>query len=260
MSYAASEQTEISIKVGRAEALEVVSKYKMDKITRLDRYFDFYRNGQFQLSKESAPFKIRIMSTDQKSPKLQTSKLTRSLDFDCHQLALHSQTKSVYETEGNEGKQGHKDDELTTLSHLHSAMLANIDTLDRQAYSVTKESLEEKYRNLKFKIKNELEDLKIEDGFVASYASSKIKYKTNIEASSGQKIELSVIFSKNYCSKSSMDDDYTIEFQKSDDSSDLEFAQGACSIINTMNLQDIRPNPEVNPILEASLKSHILLN
>ncbi len=259
-SFAASEQTEVSIKVGRAEALSIVRKFKMEKIARQDQYFDFYRDGHFQLSKETAPFKIRLMVTDQKSPKLQTSKLTRSLDFECKQLKLHTQTKTVYETEDKEDKQVHKDDELTALSHLHSDMLADIDNLNRQAYSATKESLEEEYRNLKFKIKNQLEELDIQEGFVASYASSKVKYKADITVASGQKIELSVTFSKNYCSKSCMDDDFTIELQKSDDSSDLDFSEGVCSIINSLKLVDIRPSPEVNPTLEASLKNHILLN
>ncbi|MEI8026621.1 MAG: hypothetical protein WCI18_09755 [Pseudomonadota bacterium] len=258
-SFAAPEQTEVSLKVGRADALSVVSKFKMEKIEREDRYFDFYRDGQFQLSKENAPFKIRLMATDQKPPKLQTSKLTRSLDFECNQLKLHTQTKTVYETEDKD-KQGHKEGALTVLSHLHSNMLANIDSLNRQAYSATKESLEEEYKNLKFKIKDQLEELNIEQGFVASYGSSKVKYKVDMAGASGQKIELSVTFSKNYCSKSCMDDDYTIELQKSDDSTDLEFSEGACYIINSLNLEDIRPTPEVNQTLEASLKNHILLN
>ncbi len=260
LSFAASEQTEVSVKIGRAEAHAIVRKYKMEKIARQDRYFDFYRDGRFQLSKETAPFKIRLMVTDQKSHKLQTSKLTRRLEFSCNQLKLRAQTKTVYETEDKENKQGFKDAELTALAHLHSNMLAEFDSLDREEYSATKESLGMEYKDLKFKIKNQLKELDIDDGFVASYASSKVKYKTNMTGASGQKIELSVTFSKNYCSKSCMDDDFTIELQKSDESSDLEFSEGACDIIKSLNLVDIRPNPEVNPTLEASLKNHILLN
>jgi hypothetical protein len=200
------------------------------------------------------------MITNNKRLKLQTSKLTRNLDFDCNHLNLHSQTKSVYESEDKEPKHGSKEDELMALYHLHTSMLSSIDSLDRTAYAEAKSSLAEEYKRLKFKIKNQLEDLNIEEGFVATYASSKTKYKTDLISPEGQKMELSVTLSRNYCSKSCFADDYTIEFQKSDDSSDWQFSEGTCSILKNLNLVDIKPTPDLNPTLAESLKNHIRLN
>jgi hypothetical protein len=68
-----SEQTEVSVKINANDAIKIVDYYQMKKIDRIDRYFDFYKNGRYALSKDVAPFKIRLMTTDQEEPKLQTS-------------------------------------------------------------------------------------------------------------------------------------------------------------------------------------------
>jgi hypothetical protein len=260
-AIAASEQTEVSIKVGREEALSVISKYKMEKeVVRIDRYFDFFKDGRFQLSKETAPFKIRLMSNEEKTTRLQTSEVVRGSDFNCDGLDLQTKTKKVYESKPKENDFRMSEDDLESLNQLHVTMLDNLGQLEKEAYQLNKNDLAESYRNLNFKLKDRLKSLGIRDGFVASYASSKRKFKADLLEAGGQKIELSVTLSRNYCSKTCIEDDYTLEFQKSDNSSDLFFAEGVCSIVKGLNLKDIRPSSEVNPTLAESLKNHIRLN
>jgi hypothetical protein len=102
-----------------------------------------------------------------------------------------------------------------------------------------------------------LKALNIEDGFVASYTSVKEKYKTKIKGPLGQKLELSVTFSVNSCSKECVENDYTIEFQKLDAASDLDYTNAVCSVLKTLNLSEIRTSPDVNPVVAESLKNHI---
>jgi hypothetical protein len=254
------EQTEVSVKINIDDAKRIVESLKMDKIERNDRYFDFYKDGRYQLSKDIAPFKIRLMSTDQESPKLQTSKITKSSVFKCNALELRSQTKEVFESSDEDGFLGHDRQSLFQLESLHAAMLEEIESRNRNGYQDVKHSLSLGYKDLKFKFKSQLQKLNIEEGFVASYTSSKEKFKTDIDIKSGHKLELSVTFSKNSCRSDCVENDYTIEFQKSKKSKDIDFTEGVCTVLNSLKIGEIKPSPEVNPILAESLKNHIILN
>ena len=254
------EQTEVSVKINIDDAKRIIESLKMDKIDRIDRYFDFYKDGQYQLSKDMAPFKIRLMSTDQKSPKLQTSKLTKNSIFKCNTLELRSQTKEVFESSDEDGFLGHDEQGLFQLQSLHTEMLEKIESRNRNGYQDVKDSLSLAYKDLKFKFKGQLQKLNIEEGFVASYISSKEKFKTDIEIRDGHTLELSVTFSKNSCRSDCIEYDYTIEFQKSKKSKDVDFTEAVCKVLDSLKIGEIKPSPEVNPILAASLKNHIFMN
>lgn len=256
-----SEQTEVSVKINARDASRIVDYYQMKKIDRVDRYFDFYKNGRYELSKEVAPFKIRLMNTDQKLPKLQTSKLTKISQFKCDEHQLRSQTKMVYESEGKDlSPRNFLETSLTNLERLHVEMIEGIENRSQSEYFSTLGELSLAYKDLKFEFKEQLKKLNIESGFVASYTSVKEKYKTKIEGPIGQKLELSVTFSVNSCSKECIESDYTIEFQKLSFASDLDYTTAVCSVLKTLNLSEIRPSPDVNPVVAESLINHVKMH
>jgi hypothetical protein len=253
-----SEQTEVSVKINVNDAIKIVDYYQMKKIDRIDRYFDFYKDGRYALSKDVAPFKIRLMTTDKKEPKLQTSKLTKVSQFRCDEHLLRSQTKVVYESEGKGfSDRNFLESSLTNLERLHIQMIEGIENRSQSEYLSSLEGLSLAYKDLDFEFKDQLKALNIEDGFVASYTSVKEKYKTKIKGPLGQKLELSVTFSVNSCSKECVENDYTIEFQKLDAASDLDYTNAVCSVLKTLNLSEIRTSPDVNPVVAESLKNHI---
>jgi len=246
ISFSKSLHSEVSLGIDQDVARKLIDLLKLEPSTRVDRYFDYYSNGQFYNLSSGTGHKLRIMSGDSKPVKFQASSFQRVDAFMCDGQSLTVNTKLNREINYDQSSLGE-------MAKIHDSILNSLIQGNREMLESFENKLAQISRNFvinPFK-KNDFQNSvdRPKSGILTSvYSSRKRNYRRIVSQENGQKIEVSVTEAKNFISESISKNEISIEFEMIGDHSHEGFSKNVCKMIKKFSIP-IKEGRSSSPII-----------